>query len=479
MFERYTETARRVIFFARYEASQFGSAYIESEHLLLGLLREDKALANRFLHSHAAVESIRKEIEGRSDVRAATSTSVDLPLSHISKRVLAYAAEEGERLSHKHIGTEHLLLGLLREEGCLAAEILNGRGLNLSTIREELGRQPHEKSLPVRPKETSLLSKFGRDLTQAAMEGKSHQLVDRDNELKRVVQILCRCTNNNPLLIGESDAVRSSIVEALAQRIADGDVPPFLEDKRIVSLDLSLLQAETSGPTQFKERLKVLIQEVSEAKNVLIFIEELFTPITSVFADVWLDAASFLTPPLLLGALQCIAATTPSGYSKVIGKHGSLAECFQQVTVTPPNEAECMKILASIKERYETFHGVTFDDDSIAAALLLAKKDTSERSLLTKAEDLLDEAGAYVQIHRRDSVPQEFRDVQKRIKFIVHRMEDAVRNHEFEKSRFYADEERKERENLRRLQEERQIDVAAVVTPKDIQEVVRLRAGTV
>ena len=209
MFERYTETARRVIFFARYEASQFGSAYIESEHLLLGLLREDKALANRFLHSHAAVESIRKEIEGRSDVRSATSTSVDLPLSHISKRVLAYAAEEGERLSHKHIGTEHLLLGLLREEKCLAAEILNGRGLNLSTIREELGRQPHEKSLPVRPKETSLLSKFGRDLTQAAVEGQSHPLVDRDNELKRVVQILCRCTNNNPVLIGEPDAVRS------------------------------------------------------------------------------------------------------------------------------------------------------------------------------------------------------------------------------------------------------------------------------
>jgi len=256
-------------------------------------------------------------------------------------------------------------------------------------------------------------------------------------------------------------------------------VPPFLEDKRIVSLDLSLLQAETSGPTQFKERLKVLIQEVSEAKNVLIFIEELFTPITSVFADVWLDAASFLTPPLLLGALQCIAATTPSVYSKVVGRHGSLAKCFQQVPVTPPNEAECMKILVSIKERYETFHGVTFDDDSIAAALVFAKKDTSERSLLTKAEDLLDEAGAYVQIHRRDSVPQEFRDVQKRIKFIVHRMEEAIRNHEFEKSRFYSEEERKERENLRRLQEERQIDMAAVVTPKDIPEVVRLRAGTV
>ena len=215
MFERYTEKARRVIFFARYEASQFGSPYIETEHLLLGLLREDKALTNRFLRSHASVESIRKQIEGHTTIREKVSTSVDLPLSNECKRVLAYAAEEAERLSHKHIGTEHLLLGLLREEKCFAAEILHERGLKLMSIREELSRATQEKApqgAQARRSETSsasgnreqsLLAEFSRDLTQVAMDNQLDPLVGRDAELERVVQILCRRTKNNPVLIGE------------------------------------------------------------------------------------------------------------------------------------------------------------------------------------------------------------------------------------------------------------------------------------
>src|SRR6266852_2381346 len=210
MFERYTEKARRVIFFARYEASQFGSPYIETEHLLLGLLREDKALTNRFLRSHASVESIRKQIEGHTTIREKVSTSVDLPLSNECKRVLAYAAEEAERLSHKHIGTEHLLLGLLREEKCFAAEILHERGLRLSTIREELQRSQSEKVAANRPKESSLLAEFSRD-----------PLIGRDYETERVVQILCRRTKNNPVLIGEPGVGKTAIVEGLAQRIAE------------------------------------------------------------------------------------------------------------------------------------------------------------------------------------------------------------------------------------------------------------------
>src|ERR1039458_7729539 len=220
MFERYTEKARRVIFFARYEASQFGSPYIETEHLLLGLLREDKALTNRFLRSHASVESIRKQIEGHTTIREKVSTSVDLPLSNECKRVLAYAAEEAERLGHKHIGTEHLLLGLLREEKCFAAEILQERGLKLTQIRDELARVTQEKAPPQqRQRESSLLAEFSRDLTQAAMDGQLDPLVGRDGELERVVQILCRRTKNNPVLIGEPGVGKTAIVEGLAQRI--------------------------------------------------------------------------------------------------------------------------------------------------------------------------------------------------------------------------------------------------------------------
>src|SRR5690348_648950 len=203
MFERYTEKARRVIFFARYEASQYGSPYIETEHLLLGLMREDKALANRFLRTHGSIESIRKEIESRITIRERISTSVEVPLSQECKRILNYAAEEAERLGHKHVGTEHLLLGILREERCLGAEIVAQRGLRLSSPREELPRSAGQKVQVNLPKETPLLAEFSRDLPQAALEGQLEPLVGREKEVERVIQILCRRTKNNPVLIGE------------------------------------------------------------------------------------------------------------------------------------------------------------------------------------------------------------------------------------------------------------------------------------
>ncbi len=478
MFERYTEKARRVIFFARYEACQFGSPYIETEHLLLGLLREDKALTNRFLRSHTSVESIRKQIEGRTTVREKVPTSVDLPLSQECKRVLAYAAEEAERLSHKHIGTEHLLLGLLREEKSFAAEILHERGLRLSTIREELSRSQSEKSSSSRPKETSLLAEFSRDLTQAAMEGQLDPLIGRESELERVVQILCRRTKNNPVLIGEPGVGKTAIVEGLAQRIADGGVPAFLAEKRILALDLSLIVAGTKYRGQFEERLKTIMKELMESQNAIIFIDELHTLVGAGSAEGSLDAANILKPALSRGEIQCIGATTPAEYRKSIERDRSLERRFQAVKVPPPSEADAIKILFGIKERYEKFHAVTYADDALSSAVYHSNRYIPDRFLPDKAVDLIDEAGARVKL-QQSSLPEEMIDVQKRIKFVVHRMENAIANHEFEKARFYSDEERKERENLRMLREKYNIDETAMgsVSREDIEEVVARWTG--
>jgi ATP-dependent Clp protease ATP-binding subunit ClpC len=478
MFERYTEKARRVIFFARYEASQFGSPHIETEHLLLGLVREDKALANRFLRSQAAVESIRKQIESHTAIRDKVSTSVDLPLSHECKRVLAYSAEEAERLSHKHIGTEHLLLGLLREEKCLAAEILHERGLRLAQVREELSRSSSEKMSSNRPKESSLLNEFSRDLTQSAMDGVLDPLIGRDYELERVCQILCRRTKNNPVLIGEPGVGKTAIVEGLAQRIADGDVPSFLADKRILALDLSLIVAGTKYRGQFEERLKTIMKELMENQNAVIFIDELHTLVGAGSAEGSLDAANILKPALSRGEIQCIGAITPSEYRKSIEKDRSLERRFQAVKVPPPTEKDAIKILFGIKERYEKFHAVGYTDDAVETAVFASVRFIPDRYLPDKAIDLIDEAGARVKL-RQTTVPSEVSEIQKRIKFIVHRMENAIANHEFEKARFYSDEERKERENLRQLREKYNLDDTStgIVTKDDIEDVVARWTG--
>ncbi len=481
MFERYTEKARRVIFFARYEASQFGSPYIETEHLLLGLLREDKALTNRFLRSHASVESIRKQIEGHTTIREKVSTSVDLPLSNECKRVLAYAAEEAERLSHKHIGTEHLLLGLLREEKCFAAEILQERGLRLPAIREELQRTTQEKPAAAQKAgraEQSMLAEFSRDLTQSAMDQQLDPLVGRDTEVDRVIQILCRRTKNNPVLIGEPGVGKTAIVEGLAQKIADGEVPSFLADKRVLALDLSLIVAGTKYRGQFEERLKTIMKELMENQNSIVFIDELHTLVGAGSAEGSLDAANILKPALSRGEIQCIGATTPAEYRKSIEKDRSLERRFQAVKVPPPNEEDAVKIIMGIKEKYEKFHAVSYTDDAIQFSVSHSSRYIPDRFLPDKAIDLIDEAGARVKL-RQTSLPEELTEVQKRIKFIVHRMENAIANHEFEKARFYSDEERKERENLRALRDKYHLDdsSAGIVTREDIEDVVSRWTG--
>jgi ATP-dependent Clp protease ATP-binding subunit ClpC len=402
MFERYTEKARRVIFFARYEASQFGAPAIEPEHLLLGLMREDKTLTGRFFpRAQVSIESIRKEIEGRTLLREKISTSVELPLAPETKRVLAYAHEESDRLQHRHIGTEHLLLGLLREERSMAAEILYERGLRLNAVRDEIARQSGADTRGAQKKDTPHLVEFSRDLTDDASNDKLDPLIGREAEIERVVQILCRRTKNNPVLIGEPGVGKTAIVEGLAQRIVHGEVPSFLENKRILSLDLSLIVAGTKYRGQFEERLKQIMRELIENPQYIVFIDELHTLVGAGSAEGSLDAANILKPALSRGEIQCIGATTPAEFRKSIEKDRSLERRFQAVKVPPPSEAEAVAILDGVRERYESFHQVRYTNDALEAAVYQSHRYIPDRFLPDKAIDVIDEAGARVKLRVR------------------------------------------------------------------------------
>jgi len=402
MFERYTEKARRVIFFARYEASQFGAPAIEPEHLLLGLMREDKTLTGRFFpRAQVSIESIRKEIEGRTLLREKISTSVELPLAPETKHVLAYAHEESDRLQHRHIGTEHLLLGLLREERSMAAEILYERGLRLNAVRDEIARQSGADARTSQKKDTPHLVEFSRDLTEDASNDKLDPLVGREAEIERVVQILCRRTKNNPVLIGEPGVGKTAIVEGLAQRIVRGEVPSFLENKRILSLDLSLIVAGTKYRGQFEERLKQIMRELVENPQYIVFIDELHTLVGAGSAEGSLDAANILKPALSRGEIQCIGATTPAEFRKSIEKDRSLERRFQAVKVPPPTEEEAVSILDGVRERYESFHQVRYSDDALQAAVYQSHRYIPDRFLPDKAIDVIDEAGARVKLRVR------------------------------------------------------------------------------
>ncbi|HEY7785826.1 MAG TPA: ATP-dependent Clp protease ATP-binding subunit [Pyrinomonadaceae bacterium] len=402
MFERYTEKARRVIFFARYEASQFGAPAIEPEHLLLGLMREDKTLTGRFFpRAQVSIESIRKEIEGRTLLREKISTSVELPLAPETKRVLAYAHEESDRLQHRHIGTEHLLLGLLREERSMAAEILYERGLRLNAVRDEIARQSGADARSSQKKDTPHLVEFSRDLTEDASNDKLDPLIGREAEIERVVQILCRRTKNNPVLIGEPGVGKTAIVEGLAQRIVRGEVPSFLENKRILSLDLSLIVAGTKYRGQFEERLKQIMRELVENPQYIVFIDELHTLVGAGSAEGSLDAANILKPALSRGEIQCIGATTPAEFRKSIEKDRSLERRFQAVKVPPPTEEEAVEILDGVRERYESFHQVRYTDEALEAAVYQSHRYIPDRFLPDKAIDVIDEAGARVKLRVR------------------------------------------------------------------------------
>ena len=453
MFERYTERARRVLFFARYEASQLGSISIETEHLLLGLIREGKGLTSRiFARSHLSLENIRKEIEGRTVFREKVSTSVEIPFSTETKRVLQHAAEEADRLLHNYIGTEHLLLGILREERSVAASILSEKGMRLNTVREDIVQLLNEKTTLTRVKETPLLAEFSRDLSDGAMKNQLDPLVGRSAELERVQQVLCRRTKNNAVLIGEPGVGKTAIVEGLAQRIASGDVPHFLADKRILALDISLIVAGTKYRGQFEERLKAIMKELTESPNIIVFIDELHTLVGAGSAEGSLDAANILKPALSRGEIRCIGATTPAEYRKYIEKDRSLERRFQAVKVDPPSEAETLQILMGIKDRYETFHHVTYATDALEAAVLQSSRYITDRFLPDKAIDLIDEAGARAKL-REAGYSDEFSEINKSIRVAVEQMESATAQKDYERAQFFREQEVLARENLQFVRE--------------------------
>lgn len=399
MFERYSERSRRVIFFARYEALQYGSSVISPEHILLGLLREDKTIATRFvpLRHELTVDKVRREIEERIVVRDRMPQSSDLHLAAETKRVLFYANEESRQLNARFVAPEHLLLGLVSDERSIAAEILFQYGIRAQDVRNELARTvnianhfPSEKEDP----KTSSLQEFTRDLTLDAANGKLDPLIGRGPELERLIEILCRRTKNNPVLIGEAGVGKTAIIEGLAQRIAFKNVPSFLENKRILALDLSSVVAGTKYRGQFEERLKKIMAELKENDDTIVFIDELHTLVGAGSAEGTLDAANILKPALSRGDIQCIGATTPSEYRKTVEKDRALERRFQAVKVQPPTEAEALEIIRGIIDRYETFHQIRYSKEALEAAVYQSNRYIPDRFLPDKAIDVLDEAGA-------------------------------------------------------------------------------------
>jgi ATP-dependent Clp protease ATP-binding subunit ClpC len=415
MFERYTEKARRVIFFARYEALQYGSQVISPEHILLGLMREDKTMSARFFPFRSAltVDAIRREVESKIILREKMPQSAELHLAPETKRILALAREESERLRSRTIGTEHLLLGVLRQDNSIAAEILFAQGVRLQGVREEISRQtglPTFSNADPAKKEIPHLQEYTRDLTNDAASGKLDPLVGRDPEVERIVEILCRRTKNNPVLIGEPGVGKTAIVEGLAQRIFDGNVPTFLENKRILSLDLSLIVAGTKYRGQFEERLKQIMKELVEHDQYIIFIDELHTLVGAGSAEGSLDAANILKPALSRGEFQCIGATTPNEFRKSIEKDRSLERRFQAVKIVPPNEEDALKIIEGLAERYEAFHQIRYSKEALEAAVFQSNRYIPDRFLPDKAIDVLDEAGARAKLRYQNEAEPSWKE---------------------------------------------------------------------
>ncbi len=477
MFEKYNEKARRALFFARYEASKLGSRVIESEHVLLGVLREgEDSVMELLAHFEIKPEALRREIEGERVFVERISSTAELPMSDETKKILAYASHEAESMLHPAVGSEHLLIGVLRVESSLAMRILTETGLDLYEVRKEVLAMAQEREAAQQKKELPFLTEYGRDLTGLAAQGAFDPLIGRELEVERIVQVLSRRTKNNPILLGEPGVGKTAIVEGLAQRIVEDRVPIFLRQQRIIGLDLSLIVAGTKYRGQFEERLKGILKELKDSDDLIVFIDEIHSLIGAGSAEGSLDAANILKPALSRGEVSCIGATTLREFRKYIEKDRSLLRRFQAVNIEPPTAEETYEILAGVKERYETFHKVRYSEAALRTAIYHTDRYIPDRFQPDKAIDVMDEAGAKVKLRRVSDV-QSVHGIEEEVQRVEKQMKSAISEKDFDRAVYLREREIDHREELERLNAGFDEIKFAEVTARDIEEVVAAWTG--
>jgi len=481
MFERFTERARKVIILAREEAIRLGHNFVGTEHLLLGLVREGDGLAVAiFKKLNVNLATLKSEVEKIVSVGSDVSPAGEIPFTPQAKKVLEYAISEARSLGHNYIGTEHLLLGLIREGEGIASLVLRDVGVTIPAAKaqaqEMLGEQAGKGTGTPR---TPALDEFGLDLTNMARQGKLDPVIGRQAEIERVIQILSRRTKNNPVLIGEAGVGKTAIVEGLAQQIVASDVPETLLRKRVIQLDLPGMVAGTKYRGQFEERLKAVIKEIQQARNVMLFIDELHTLVGAGAAEGAIDASNMLKPALARGEIQVIGATTMDEYRKHVEKDRALERRFQSIIVGQPSVEETIRILREIKDRYETHHSAIITEEAVLAAVRLSQRYIADRFLPDKAIDVMDEAGSRARL-KSLMLPDDLRDMENEVERLRQQKEDAIRTQAFEVAARLRDAERKlrsELEDKRNKWKEFRSKEKIVVTNEDIAYIVSKWTG--
>jgi len=503
MYERFTDRARKVMQLANQEAQRFNHEYIGTEHVLLGLIKEGSGVAANVLKNlDVDLRKIRLEVEKLVQSGPDMVTMGKLPQTPRAKKVIEYSMEEARHLNHNYVGTEHILLGLLREQEGVAAQVLMNLGLKLEEVREEVlnllghglegeestgrggrggsGEQGEEREGRKSSKsKTPALDSFGRDLTELAKQNKLDPVIGRAKEIERAIQVLCRRTKNNPVLLGEAGVGKTAIVEGFAQRVVDGDVPELLLERRIVVLDLAMMVAGTKYRGQFEERIKAVMNEVRRAKNTILFIDELHTLVGAGGAEGAIDASNVLKPALARGEIQCIGATTLDEYRKYIEKDSALARRFQEVLVEPTSPEDTVEILKGLRDRYEEHHRVQITDDAVKSAVELSDRYITGRCLPDKAIDVIDEAGARVRL-KTMSKPPNLKEIDDEVEQLNKEKEEAVANQDFEKAaslRDSADKLKKKKQQITKEWREKSRENGGVVDEDIIAEVVSKMTG--